>query len=271
MRSGGGGARTAARAGAAAVALVVVLVVAACGDNEVRNPLGGLGADLAKLASRRATVVGDLVVVRSAAATADAATRAVERGDVDIAASAVPRAAEALETGAPLAARGRSDVLSYEHAVEAVAADLDALGPGNGISADRLAALADLATFGSAEVDAARGAFAAYAPTWTRRSSLCAQQKTWLQRARNGAYGPERTGNLVAAQAYDRLVAGEAAQRAIDAAQVAAALRVYDGAHATMDRAVAAAQEALAPLDLPPISATPVTPTPTGASAPGAG
>lgn len=255
-----------------AAMLVAGSVLSACGtggSSAAHDPLAKLDSAIGKLNDTRRIVVGDLDVLSTAVQSADAADRAAAKGDITDATALVPEATTLTAAAAPIAARGRSDVISYQQAIGEITGAIAKLGPTDGLTDDRSDALEAVGRTGNAEALAVTDSVKAYASSWPTYSTVTEAQHSWLQRAQRGEYSDAK----VAGAAYLSARQSSATAFFADGAAIATAERTRVAATKAMAVALAQAQDTLAALPLPslvPTPSPPAMPTSTPPSASGA-
>ena len=192
-------------AGPMIVAAVLGFLLVACGGSGSATPgstgtADGTQRDFVKVLVTRATVLGDLDTVETAIDAITQADEAVLAGNADTASGLIRTAAKQVTLAAPIAARARSDVVSYQNALTAF--DENSQRPKAGLDADERARIATMCTHGRAEAVAIRTTAAAYSGEWTAYSGLASALGTWNDRNTHGDYSSP----AAALTAYNMLV-----------------------------------------------------------------
>jgi hypothetical protein len=186
------------------VAAVLGFLLVACGSGTAAPGLtvsaDETQHDFVKVLITRATVLGDLDTVETAVDAISKADEAVMSGNADTASGLIKAAGKQVTLAAPIAARARSDVVSYLNALNAF--DENSQRPKAGLDTDQRARIATMCTHGRAEAVAIRTTAAAYSGEWTAYSGLASALGTWNDRDTHGDYASP----AAAIAAYNLLV-----------------------------------------------------------------
>jgi hypothetical protein len=230
--------------------LTLGLLLAACGGSGGAagkpSAVDDLQRDFAKVLTTRDTALDDLQIVSAAVTAVQRADDATKPGavtDPDLVTTSASRAAQA----APIVARTRSDVASYQNALERDARDTKV--PLDDAARAKIAALC---TTGRAEAEAIKATASAYATEWPAYSGLAQALVTWMQRSQRGEYASID----LAHDAYKALTTPFAADLAIGQASAAAAERTRTATTTEMVTGIAGARTAVTELRDVPLPST---------------
>jgi hypothetical protein len=232
-------------------------LLTACGAGSTsasHDPLAKLDVAIGKVNEHRAVVLSDLAQLDQAVHAADAADAAAVAGQVTEAATLVPKAVSLTALAAPIAARGRSDVISYEQALGTLKTTAAKLSPVEGITPSRAAALVEVDLAGQAEVQTSRATVQVYAAAWPDYAKLTEQEHSWLGHAQHGSYPGGGAGQAYVAERASS--AGALAALDPDRGQIAAAVGSCGVSTAGMWTALSLATKALTPLPAAGLMAT---------------
>jgi hypothetical protein len=246
-------------AAALLTAVAAVTFLAACSSGSAaatHDPLAKLNSAIGKLNETRAIVLDDLVLLARAVDAVDSADDAAADGDVDSAKTLVPVAASLIAAAAPIAARGRSDVISYQQAIGAVVGAAAKLGPTDGLTDDRADAIEAVGRAGAAEAADVSASVQVYATAWPDYSSLTTRQHSWLQRVQHHSFA----GTPAARAAYVAERASSTTALDSDGQQIADTERTRDASTKAMAIALGQARDALSDLPLTALVPTPSPP-----------
>lgn len=226
------------------------VVLAACGSSKTHPSavVDDLRRDFAKVLTTRVTALEDLRTVSAAVTAVQQADDATSRGttvDEELITTSVNQSAQA----APIVARTRSDVASYQNALASL--EQDARNPKTSLDDEQRAKIAALCTTGRAEAEAIKGTATAYATEWPAYSGLAQALQTWLQRSQHGQYVTTDDAQL----GYRDLTTQFEADLAIGRASAAAAETTRNAASKEMATAIGTVQAEVPALENVPLPA----------------
>jgi hypothetical protein len=241
------------------------VALTACGGGhpttvDAGSPLANLDHAIGKLNHERAALLADLSTLATAASAADAASEVASEGDVNTAASLIPKVDTQTSDAAPIAARSRSNVVAYQQALQAL---VKATEETSELTPAQRSALQAVDTAGKQEAICARASGRGYADAWPYYAKLTSAQRAWLTHAQAGWYrDADESGH-----AYE--VSLDSFRADLDQSRVAMndADEARVRATGVMAAALTHASAALRPLRVTDLQTFPSTPAPTaGAS-----